>query len=96
MNIMDFIPKGRANAIKGSKRADELGITPREVRKLVMQARNKGECILNVGGGNKGYFIPILPEELKYVEKEYDSVMARIYPATMAAETLSQVFEVYQ
>lgn len=95
MNIVDIIPKGRDNAIKGDKLADMLGVDERTVRELVMKARNQGAVILNVGGGNRGYFIPVLPEEIDYVHKEYDAIMGRIYPAQCSAENLREIMNTF-
>lgn len=95
MNILDYIPKGKENAIKGRKLATMLNVDERTVRNMVMQARNNGAVILNNGNNDNGYFIPVLPDDLECVYKEYDIVMGRAYAAQCAAENLRQVMELY-
>ena len=51
-DIMELIPFGRENAVKGRKLAEMLGVDERTVREMVTKERNKGSVIINVGGGN--------------------------------------------
>lgn len=95
MNIADVIPKGKKNAVKGSLLATMLGVDERTVREMVVKARNDGAIILNQGGGNNGYFIPILPEEIDCVVKELDAVNGRFYTAQVQRENLMQMLEVF-
>ena len=95
MNILDYIPKGKAHAVKGNKLAEILGVDERTVRELIMKERNKGAVILNVGGGSRGYFVPILPDEIDCVVKELDAVNGRIFPAETQKENLMQVLELF-
>lgn len=51
MNIADFIPEGRQNAVTRAELASSLAITDRLVRRLIAKAREHGELILNDGTG---------------------------------------------
>lgn len=61
VNIVNFIPYGRANAITGKELAKLLNTTPRDIRNRISKAR-RDTIILNLQDG-KGYFRPIDYEE---------------------------------
>ncbi len=66
MNIVDFIPVGRENAISNDDLAIEKGTDKRNARRLVFQARVNGEPICSVcNGGKCGYYMPRNIEEAK-------------------------------
>lgn len=56
MNIIDYIPKGRENAVTRTELCKRIGLPDRTVRELISQARRE-TCILNAQDGN-GYFRP--------------------------------------
>lgn len=56
IDITEFIPIGRANAVTGSYLASKLHIPERDVRKLISHARRE-EVIINLQDG-KGFFKP--------------------------------------
>lgn len=67
MSILDYIPFGHNNAITGSRLSELTGISKREIRRMVSQARRETP-ILNLQDG-KGYFKPT--EEEKYLVERY-------------------------
>ena len=73
-DILNYIPKGRANAITRVELCSKTGFRDRQVRDLIHYARRE-ESILNLSDG-KGYFRPDLndPVERKmlaaYVRQE--------------------------
>lgn len=64
MSIIEFIPFGRENAIKRSDLRDLMGVTDREMRYMIADAR-KEVPIINLQDGN-GYYRPNDPAELQY------------------------------
>ena len=56
MNILDYIPKGRENAISREKLRQLTGLTDSKMRELIRQARHDVP-IVNLQSG-EGYFIP--------------------------------------
>ena len=55
MNITDYIPFGKENAVDRLFLTSVTGLRDREVRKLIQSARNRGELILNDQDG-RGYY----------------------------------------
>lgn len=84
MNIIDFIPKGRKNAVTTAELKAVTGFDVRTIRQLIANARLKGNVIcssLKSEGG--GYFLPESPDEaLEYVRTEQN----RIESARMALQ----------
>ncbi len=72
MNIIDFIPKGRKNAVTTEELKARTGFDVRTIRQHIANARLKGTVIcssLKSEGG--GYFLPESPDEaLEYVRTE--------------------------
>ena len=64
MNICDFIPKGRENAISRASLAALLNMPDRKVRQCIEAARRQGEIICNAGDGS-GYFIADRAEDIQ-------------------------------
>ena len=62
-NILNYIPKGRANAITRSELCRKTGFQDRQVRDLIHYARRE-ESILNLSDG-KGYFRPDLKDPVE-------------------------------
>ena len=71
MNIIDFIPQGKENAVTRSYLATVLGLPDRTVRRLIEDARNEGAFICNDG---EGYFIAT---EIGEIERQYRVDRAR-------------------
>lgn len=71
-NVVEMIPTGRQNAVKGIELRQSLGISDRKLRELVSLARHD-VCILNEQNG-KGYY---KPENRAEVEKWLKQEVAR-------------------
>ena len=55
MDIMTYIPMGKENAIGRQALAYLLNMPDRQVRKMIQDARDRGEVILNAQDG-RGYY----------------------------------------
>lgn len=55
--------QGHESGIRADRLAAELGVTPRQLRKLISAAREDGIAIC--GRPGTGYFVPVTPEELQ-------------------------------
>lgn len=62
-NILDYIPKGRANAVTRTALCLKTGFGDRQVRDLIHYARREAS-ILNLSDG-KGYFRPDLDDPVE-------------------------------
>ena len=67
MNITDYIPYGRENAITRLELANTLHFTDRKIREAIEEARREGEIIINLQDG-KGYY---RTSNLDEIEKQY-------------------------
>lgn len=56
MNITNFIGTGRENAVKRDELVAILNLPDRTVRRLIQEARDRGEIIINAQDG-AGYYI---------------------------------------
>lgn len=56
MNITDFIGTGRENAVTRSELVTILNLPDRTVRRLIQEARDRGEIIINAQDG-AGYYM---------------------------------------
>lgn len=65
MNIIDYIPFGRENAVTRTQLRIVTGLTDRKIRDLIADAR-RDTVILNMQDG-KGYFQPN-PDEINLVQ----------------------------
>ena len=72
MNIFQFIPKGRQNAILRSELAKLSGMSDRSVREEIERLRHCGNLIANMQDG-KGYFICQTAEEADTYARLQDS-----------------------
>lgn len=69
MDILEFIPYGRENAIKRKTLRDLLGVTDREMRVMIADAR-KETPIINLSDG-QGYYRPNTRYDLdRYIMQE--------------------------
>lgn len=75
MDIVDYIPFGRENAVTRAQLRSRTGIDDRTIRDMIAAAR-RDTVILNMQDG-KGYFRP-LPEEINYVKAHERQESARI------------------
>ena len=67
MNIERFIPEGKENAVSREVLATRLGLPDRTVRKLIEEARDRGELICNDGDG-EGYYRSY---DIGQIERQY-------------------------
>lgn len=72
MNILDFIPVGKNNAITGKELQNITGLDGRSVKQQIANARIRGSVICSILNSNSGgYFIPTCPvEAAEYVRTE--------------------------
>lgn len=64
MNICDFIPRGRENAVTRSELVQRLNLPDRKIREMIEGARRDGALIINAQNG-EGYFLSEDVGELK-------------------------------
>ena len=64
MNIIDFIPYGKENAITRQKLCEITGLPDRKVRELIEKARHEGYIIINNQDG-KGYYQTNDPKDIE-------------------------------
>lgn len=64
MNILDFIPVGKENAVTRDQLCAYTGLSDRINRRLIEIARNEGAIIVNDSDG-EGYYISEDPEEIR-------------------------------
>jgi hypothetical protein len=79
MNILDYIPNGKDNAISRLRLCQMTGLSDREVRNAIAKARNS-TVIINNSDGN-GYFRPLLTEkdEIKrHLRQELSAIKSRV------------------
>lgn len=75
MNISDYIPFGKDNAISRKKLEKVTGLSDRDIREEIAMAR-RNTVILNLHG--QGYFQPIEGEEDELVIKYYKQESSRL------------------
>lgn len=88
MNILDYIPFGKENAIKRLELRLKIGLSDRKIRKLIAEARLEN-VIINLQNGG-GYYRPT-SEEIKEIEQHYKqeyhraiSILCRLKPERRA------------
>lgn len=69
MDIMTFIAKGKENAISRQELCTLLALPDRTVRKLIQEARDRGEIILNAQDG-AGYYTS---DDVGELERQYNT-----------------------
>ena len=67
MNIAEFIPTGHENAVTREQLVIRLNLTDREIRRLIEEARDRGELIINDGDG-RGYYIS---DDIADIKKQF-------------------------
>lgn len=72
MNILDFIPFGKGNAISREMLVELTGMTDRGIRKAIQVLREDGEIILSSSHG-KGYWRSSDTSEIAQYIRENDS-----------------------
>lgn len=92
MNIIDFIPYGKENAINSKRLSAITGFGNRKVREEVSKAREK-ETIINLQDG-QGYFRPTkddVVELRRYVNQENSRAKSLNATLNVARETLGGI-----
>ena len=78
INIVDFIPKGKINAIPSVELSRRTGLVSRDIEKAVFEARKSGVAVCSSA---KGYFVPSnAAEALQY----YAAQQSRIRSGNIA------------
>lgn len=67
MDLLNYIPIGKDNAIKRTDLCKVMGLDDRTCRGVIKQLR-RDNVILNLQDGG-GYFRPLLPDESELVER---------------------------
>lgn len=67
MDITNFIGVGKENAVDRFRLMDLTGLPDRRVRKLIQEARERGEIIINAQDG-AGYYIS---DDISELRKQY-------------------------
>ena len=73
MDIMTFIPRGRENAISRQELVYQLNLPDRTVRRMIAEARDRGELILNDQSG-AGYYTS---DDIGELERQYNTNRSR-------------------
>ena len=87
MNIVDYIPVGKENAIPRADLARVLGMTDRACRKAIEEARDRGELICNDGDG-AGYY---LASDIGQIERQYRVDKARAVAVFKRLKTMRRM-----
>ena len=64
MNLIEFIPRGRSNAIAMRELSERLNVDPRTLRALIQREREKGAPICS-DWERGGYFMPVDESEAR-------------------------------
>ena len=84
--LLSMIPDGEENAIAMSQLASFMGISERDVRKLIESAR----CAGNIIASTSGYFIPTTSSELR---RYYNRAKSRIRTGAKELEPVRKVLK---
>ena len=87
MNIERFIPEGKENAVSREVLATRLGLPDRTVRKLIEEARDRGELICNDGDG-EGYYRSY---DIGQIERQYRVDRARAMSVMKRLKTMRRM-----
>jgi hypothetical protein len=67
MNILDYIPRGRENAVTRRDLTLQLNLPDRTIRNMIEEARREGALIINDGSG-VGYYVS---DNLQDLHRQY-------------------------
>ena len=93
-NVLDFIPVGQKNALPMSELTKRIGISQREARKAVFNARRKGAVICSTCSGDSfdGYYFPTSVEvALPYVRLQESRIASAKIALRSAEEFVTTV-----
>jgi len=90
MNIIDYIPKGKDNAITREELVKLTGFTDRIIREQISQARRDTAIINNQDG--RGYYKPSDREEIeRYIKQESSRAKSIFWCLRGAKKALKEV-----
>lgn len=92
MNICDFIGIGKENAVSRKQLHTLTGLDDRDVRKLIQEARDRGELIVNDGSG-AGYFVS---RDLSALKRQYSTNRSRALSILRQQRHLRRVIRVLE
>lgn len=93
MEIINFIPYGKANAVSRYELSHSIGLSDRKVRLLISKAREE-HVILSLENG-KGYYQPTAadyPELRKFINRE-ESRAKSVFASLKKARALREDYE---
>lgn len=83
MRVADFLAPGEINAITAPKLAGLLGVSERDLRKLIRSERLRGGPILS---SKFGYFLPASVDDLRRFSRSLNHRIAEIQKIAVEAE----------
>ncbi len=91
INICDFIPDGKKNAISMADLAAATNLDTRTVRALVHNARSKGAVICSTcDNDNGGYYMPLdVSEAMPYYKQQLSRIRSANTALAAVAEYIS-------
>lgn len=89
VDISRLIHFGKENAIDRYTLADITGLTDRQVRYAIAEARKKGKIIINTGDG-KGYY---QSDDIDEIEREYRKERKRALSILMRLKQMRRVLK---
>ncbi|MCM1062824.1 MAG: HTH domain-containing protein [Eubacterium sp.] len=93
MDIINFIPHGKINAVSGKELKQLTGCDERTIKQHIANARLKGTVICSILDSNRGgYFIPESPAEaVEYVRTEQCRIQSAKAALKSAADFISDI-----
>lgn len=89
--IVNCIPVGRENAINRWALREKAGVSDRKCRKLIQEAKEHGEIIINLQDG-RGYFRPA-EEDLSNISKQYHQNLSRMISLSKQQKVLRKILK---
>lgn len=90
LDIADFIPRGKENAITRQNLCEITGLNDRAVRESISQARRE---IPIISLANKGYYIPTEKEDVEQWVKQEEHRAKSIFWSMAGAKKFLKGFE---
>lgn len=89
--LVNLIPVGRDNAINRWTLKAKAGLSDRKCRKLIQEAKEHGEIIVNLQDG-RGYFRPD-EEDITNISKQYHQNLSRMISLSKQQKTLRKILK---
>jgi len=90
IDILEFIPRGKSNAITRMSLANKIKSSDRHVRVLIHRKREAGELIISETSG-KGYYQPESRKEVMRFIKQQKSYIKNLQRSISKAEKAMKV-----